>query len=178
MQGPPVPRRARTRAARLSWFTAILATLWLTACTPVAIAPSTPQKATPVAARPTQLRADKLAAMDATIAEAIAARKTPGGVLWFERDGEAYHKAYGNRALVPAVEGATEDTIYDAASLTKVIATTTSIMQLVERGKIELDAPVARYLPWFAANGKGEVTVRHLLTHVSGLREDLTLKPA
>jgi uncharacterized protein YbbC (DUF1343 family) len=124
------------------------------------------------------MKAEKLAAMDATVLAAIAAKKTPGGVLWFERDGQAYHKAFGQRALVPAPEAATEDTIYDAASLTKVIATTTAVMQLVERGKIDLEAPVARYLPWFAANGKGEVTVRQLLAHVSGLRPDVDTKPA
>jgi uncharacterized protein YbbC (DUF1343 family)/CubicO group peptidase (beta-lactamase class C family) len=177
MQGFLVSRRARLRVARLSWFTAPLATLWLTSCTPVAVTPPA-ETAAPLGVRRAPLRADKLAAMDAVINEAILAKKTPGGVLWFERDGETYHKAYGNRAVVPAPEAATADTIYDAASLTKVIATTTAVMQLVERGRIELDAPVARYLPWFAPNGKGEVTVRHLLTHVSGLREDLTLKPA
>ena len=76
----------------------------------------------------------KLAAMDAAVTAAITAKKTPGGVLWLERDGETYHKAYGQRALAPTPEPATEDTIYDAASLTKVVATTTAIMQLVERG--------------------------------------------
>ena len=123
-------------------------------------------------------KADKLTAMDAAVAEAITAKKLPGGVLWFERDGENYHQAYGQRATAPAPEPITEDTIYDAASLTKVIATTTSVMQLVERGKLDLDAPVARYLPAFAQNDKGAVTVRQLLIHHSGLRPDLDLKPA
>ena len=123
-------------------------------------------------------KADKLAAIDAAVANAIAAKKLPGCVVWLEHNGESYHKAYGQRALAPDVEAATEDTIYDAASLTKVIATTTSILQLVERGKIDLESPVVRYLPAFGAHGKDKITVRQLMTHTSGLRPDLDYKPA
>jgi CubicO group peptidase (beta-lactamase class C family) len=114
--------------------------------------------------------------MDAVINEAIAERKCPGGVLWLEHNGVAYHKAFGNRALVPAVEPMTEDTIFDAASLTKVIATTPAVMILVERGKISLDAPVTNYLPEFAGGEKDLVTVRELLTHTSGLPPDIETK--
>jgi len=120
----------------------------------------------------------KLAAMDAAVADAIAAKKIPGGVLWLERAGESHSRAYGQRATSPAAETLTLDTIYDAASLTKVVATTTAVMQLVERGRLELDAPVARYLPAFAAHDKGTVTLRHLLTHHSGLRAGLPRTPA
>ena len=120
---------------------------------------------------------EKLAAMDAAITDAIAAKKIPGGVLWLERAGEIYQKAFGLRALAPAPEPIGADTIYDAASLTKVIATTTAIMQLVERGQLDLDEPVVRYLPAFAAHGKETITVRQLLTHYSGLRPDIDLKP-
>ena len=109
---------------------------------PPAVAPAP----TPAAARAPFLP-EKLAAIDAAVARAIADRKIPGGVLWIERAGETYRRTYGQRALVPAPLPATEDTIYDAASLTKVVATTTAVMQLVERGRLELDAPVARYLP-------------------------------
>ncbi len=123
-------------------------------------------------------KADKLAAIDAAVANAIAAKKLPGCVVWLEHNGESYHKAYGNRALAPEVEAATEDTIYDAASLTKVIATTTAVLQLVERGKIDLESPVVRYLPKFGAHGKDKITVRQLMTHTSGLRPDLDYKPA
>jgi uncharacterized protein YbbC (DUF1343 family) len=122
-------------------------------------------------------KADKLAAMDAAVAEAIAAKKIPGGVLWFEHGPEAYQRAYGLRALAPNPEPISAGTIYDAASLTKVIATTTAIMQLVERGRLDLDAPVVRYLPAFAAHGKETITVRQLLSHHSGLRPDIDLKP-
>ena len=120
----------------------------------------------------------KLAAMDAAVADAIAANKIPGGVLWVERAGESYSRAYGQRTVVPTPEPLTADTIYDSASLTKVVATTTAVMQLVERGRLELDAPVARYLPAFAAHGKDAVTVRQLLTHHSGLRAGLPRTPA
>jgi CubicO group peptidase (beta-lactamase class C family) len=120
----------------------------------------------------------KLAAIDTAVADAIAAKKIPGGVLWFERDGEVYRHAYGHRALVPAPDATTEDTIYDVASLTKVIATTTAVMQLVERGKLDLDAPVAHYLRTFGAHGKDAVTLRHLMTHTSGLRPGIPTTPA
>ena len=70
----------------------------------------------------------------------------------------------------------TVDTIFDLASLTKVIATTTAMMQLVERGKVRLNDPVAKYLPEFAQNGKEDITVRQLLTHYSELEPDLDLK--
>jgi CubicO group peptidase (beta-lactamase class C family) len=114
--------------------------------------------------------------MDAAITNAIASHKCPGGVLWLEHDGRAYHKAYGHRALVPAPEPMTEDTIFDAASLTKVVATTPAVMRLIENGKISLDAPVKTYLPEFTGEGRDEVTVRELLTHTSGLPPDLETK--
>ncbi len=122
-------------------------------------------------------RPDKLAEMDAAITAAVAEKRCPGGVLWVERHGESYHKALGNRAVAPAVEPMTEDTIFDAASLTKVVATTPAIMLLVERGQVDLDAPVATYLPEFRANGKDAVTVRQLMTHTSGLRPGIGRNP-
>ena len=121
-------------------------------------------------------RADKLAAMDAAITEAIADGKCPGGVLWLERNGTAYHKAFGSRALVPAREVMTEDTIFDAASLTKVVATTPAVLLLVQRGQVKLDAPVPTYISEFTGGGKETVTVRGLLTHTSGLPPDIETK--
>jgi uncharacterized protein YbbC (DUF1343 family)/CubicO group peptidase (beta-lactamase class C family) len=92
-------------------------------------------------------------------------------------DGQVvYRKAYGSRALEPRREGMTVDTVFDVASLTKVIVTSTAVMQLVERGKVRLNDPVAKYLPEFAQNGKEDITVRQLLTHYSGLAPDLDLK--
>jgi uncharacterized protein YbbC (DUF1343 family)/CubicO group peptidase (beta-lactamase class C family) len=118
-------------------------------------------------------RADKLAEMDAAIAEAIAGKRCPGGVLWFEHRGAAYHRAYGKRALVPAPEPMTEDTIFDAASMTKVVACAPAVMLLVERGRVKLEERVQTYLPEFKGDGKEAITVRQLLTHTSGLRGDI-----
>jgi len=114
--------------------------------------------------------------MDAAITEAIANKKCPGGVLWLEHLGIAYHKAYGHRALVPIEEPMTEDTIFDAASLTKVVACTPAIMLLVERGQVKLDEPVQHYIPEFQGDGKEAITVRQLLLHISGLRGDIETK--
>ena len=114
--------------------------------------------------------------MDAAIETAIASNQCPGGVLWLERNGTAYHKAYGNRALVPKREPMTEDTIFDMASLTKVVATTPAIMLLVERGQVKLEAPVRTYIPEFTGDEKDLVTVRELLTHTSGLPPDIETK--
>jgi hypothetical protein len=119
-----------------------------------------------------------LAAMDAAIDASILAGRAPGGVLWLGRSGIDHVRAHGLRAVEPAAEATTPDTIYDAASLTKVVVTATAVLQQVERGQLILDAPVARWLPAFAAHGKGAITVRHLLTHRSGLRPGLGLQPA
>ena len=89
-----------------------------------------------------------------------------------------YRKAFGNRSLEPRRETMTPDTIFDLASLTKVVATTTAIMQLMERGQVRINDPVAKYIPEFAQNGKEDITVRNLLTHYSGLRGDLDLTQA
>src|SRR5688572_22142519 len=133
---------------------------------------------TATAATPVAFKPGKLAAIDTAISDAIAAKKLPGGVVWLEREGELYRKAYGHRTLTPAVDPTPIDTIYDAASLTKVIATTTAAMQLIERGKLDLNASVARYLPAFAQHGKEVVTIRHLMTHMSGLRAGIPAQPA
>ncbi|HSU55397.1 MAG TPA: serine hydrolase, partial [Candidatus Dormibacteraeota bacterium] len=118
-------------------------------------------------------RREKLAEMDAAINQAIAEHHCPGGVLWVEHRGHSYHKAYGMRALVPEKEPMTEDTLFDAASLTKVVACTPAMMLLVERGLVGLDAPVRTYIPEFTGGGKEEVTIRQLMTHTSGLRPDI-----
>jgi uncharacterized protein YbbC (DUF1343 family) len=115
-------------------------------------------------------------AIDAEIAAQIAEGKLPGGVIWIERGKNVYHRAYGHRAVVPHEEPMSEDTIFDAASLTKVTATTPSIWLLIERGKIGLDDHVSKYLPEFHGGWRDEVTIRHLLTHTSGLRPDLDLR--
>ncbi|HUA16884.1 MAG TPA: serine hydrolase [Verrucomicrobiae bacterium] len=118
----------------------------------------------------------RLGAVDSIVQQAIADGNIPGAVLVVGHDGKViYRKAYGERALEPRREAMTVDTIFDLASLTKVIATTTAVMQLVEQGKIRLNDPVAKYLPEFAQNGKDDITLRQLLTHYSGLPPDLDL---
>jgi len=115
--------------------------------------------------------------LDEIMNDAVARGAIPGGVLVIGHNGAVvYRKAYGMRSLEPGREAMTPDTIFDLASLTKCIATTSSVMKLVEQGKIRLNNPVASYLPEFAKNGKQDITVRQLLTHFSGLREDLDLK--
>ncbi|MGH9818072.1 MAG: serine hydrolase domain-containing protein, partial [Candidatus Acidiferrales bacterium] len=109
--------------------------------------------------------------LDTIIEQAIVADELPGAVLVVGHEGKIIHrKAYAHRAVLPEPEPMTVDTIFDVASLTKVIATASSVMVLLERGMVRLDDPVARYIPEFGANGKGQVTLRHLLTHTGGLR--------
>ncbi len=119
----------------------------------------------------------RLAAVDAIIQQTILEGTIPGAVLLVGHDGHViYRKAYGSRALEPRREAMTLDTVFDLASLTKVIVTTTAVMQLVQQGKVRFNDPVAKYLPEFAQNGKEDITVRQLLTHYSGLEPDLDLK--
>lgn len=119
----------------------------------------------------------KIEQMGQEIDRAITAHKLPGGVLWVECQGREYHHAFGLRAIVPNPEPMTEDTIFDAASLTKVLATTPALMVLYERNKVRLDEPVMTYLPEFRGGGKEAVTLRHLLTHTSGFRRTLSHSP-
>jgi uncharacterized protein YbbC (DUF1343 family)/CubicO group peptidase (beta-lactamase class C family) len=117
-----------------------------------------------------------LGVLDSIVQEAIRDEQIPGAVVLVGHDGQViYRKAFGERALEPRREPMTVDTIFDLASLTKVVATTTAVMQLVQKGQIRVNEPVAKYLPEFAENGKEEITVRELLTHHSGLPEDLDL---
>ena len=119
----------------------------------------------------------RLTVIDSIVQDAIRDGQIPGAVVLVWHDGQViYRKAFGHRALEPRREPMTLDTIFDIASLTKVVATTTAMMQLLELGKVRLNDPVAKYLPEFAQNGKDDVTVRQLLTHHSGLPDDLDLK--
>ncbi len=129
-------------------------------------------------------RSARFADIDAIVRQAIAEGAIPGAVVLVEHHGRIlYRKAFGNRALeagslsypVADREPMTVDTIFDLASLTKCIATTTAMMQLIESGRVKLNDPVAAYLPEFARNGKGQITVRELMTHYSGLPPDLDL---
>lgn len=115
-----------------------------------------------------------VAVIEKALDRAIRSGQTPGAVLWMEHGEEARHWAQGNRALKPERETITEDTIFDAASLTKVTATLPSVMLLVQRGLVELKAPAQRYLPELAS---AEITMQHLLTHTSGLPAGIPRDP-
>jgi uncharacterized protein YbbC (DUF1343 family)/CubicO group peptidase (beta-lactamase class C family) len=118
----------------------------------------------------------RLAVLDPIIEDAIAQQQIPGAVVIIGHDGRVvYRKAYGSRALEPRREAMTLDTVFDCASLTKVLVTTTAIMQLWEQGKFRMNDPVAKYLPDFGQNGKQDITIRQLLVHYSGLPPDLDL---
>ncbi len=124
-----------------------------------------------------QQRSKVSPALDALVAKAITDDQIPGAVLLAGRGARILHsKAYGSRAIEPNRERMTLSTVFDAASVTKIVATTSSVMKLVEQGKIRLADRVTVYLPGFQG-GMSDVTVRHLLTHYSGLRPDLDLKP-
>jgi uncharacterized protein YbbC (DUF1343 family) len=117
------------------------------------------------------------AELDAAINQAVREGKIPGAVVLVGHEGKVvYRKAYGNRVLQPAKEAMTADTIFDIASLTKVVATTTCMMKLVEQGKVLVDERVTTYLPEFQG-GQSAITVRQLMTHFSGFRPDLDLEP-
>ncbi len=108
---------------------------------------------------------------DSLVGEAVAKQGVPGAVLLVARDGGiALRKAYGFAGLRPQPRAMQENTPFDVASLTKPIVST-AVMRLIEEGKIELDAPVGRYLPAFekAGGDKAKITIRHLMTHGAGL---------
>lgn len=151
----------------LSWFLAVMMLAGAAAAQPAASASPTPAKARPA----------DFSSLDAMMDSAVEKGLLPGGVLLVGHDGKVvYRKAFGFRSLEPTRERMTVDTIFDLASLTKCLATAPSIMKLLEEGKVRLNAPVSAYLPEFGQNGKEDITVRQLLTHFSGLREDLDLK--
>lgn len=115
----------------------------------------------------------RLAAIDRAVMASIERRETPGAVVVVGRRGQVvYRKAFGDRAILPKREPMTLDTIFDLASLTKIISTATSIMILVERGQVSLADPVALYIPEFGRFGKERVTVEQLLTHRAGFVPD------
>ncbi|HKB01409.1 MAG TPA: serine hydrolase, partial [Gemmataceae bacterium] len=116
---------------------------------------------------------DRLNRIDDAVAAAMKRGDCPGAVvLVLHNDETVFRKAYGQRALHPGKIPMTPDTVFDMASLTKPVATAASAFILIEQGNLNLSQKVANYWPEFAANGKGEVTVEHLLLHTSGLTAD------
>ena len=114
----------------------------------------------------------------------------PGAVLWIESRGEVFHSAYGHRMTFPELEPMTVDTIFDVASLTKVLATAPSILHLLDQGKLSLHDPVEKFIPLFKHGGihekakdktlrkelRSDITILHLLTHQSGLPPAISLQ--
>src|SRR6185437_3907815 len=116
------------------------------------------------------------APVDALVQQQVNDLAVTGAVLLVGHNGRVVHqKAFGYRALSPRREPMTTDTIFDLASLTKVVATTPSVMRLLQYGQIRLEDPLARFIPDFGMNGKESITIRQLMTHFSGLRPDLEL---
>lgn len=121
-----------------------------------------------------RLASQQFAGVRQIVEREIAEGHIPGAVVVIGKPGGiVYRRAFGARALVPRREPMTADTIFDLASLTKVVATTTAIMQLAQAGRLSLSDKVAAYWPAFGADGKEAITVEELLTHTSGLRPDL-----
>lgn len=119
----------------------------------------------------------QLAGVDQVVQAAIERGEVPGAVLVVgDADGVFFRKAYGSRALKPEVIPVAADTVFDMASLTKPTATATSIMLLIQRGRLHLDDKIARHIPDFAQNGKQDITVKMLLLHRGGLTPDNSLK--
>ncbi len=111
--------------------------------------------------------------IDAVVTEGLKIGRMPGCVVLIGRQGRiVFEKAYGQRAVSPATEPMTVDTVFDMASITKPMATATSIMLLIERGDLRLRDKVSYYIPEFAKNGKQDVTIYQLLTHQSGFVPD------
>jgi CubicO group peptidase (beta-lactamase class C family) len=116
---------------------------------------------------------EKLTKIDAAVDAALKRNDCPGAVvLVVHADEVVFRKAYGLRVVQPEKVPMTPDTVFDMASITKPVATATSIMLLAEQGKLSFSDPVAKHWPAFAANGKESVTIEHCLLHVSGLTAD------
>src|SRR2546423_1432173 len=123
------------------------------------------------------ISAERLGRMDAVIAASIEKKELPGAVVLVARHGKiVWRKAYGARAVEPQREPMTLDTIFDLASLTKVVATTTSIMMLVEQGRVRLADPVVQFIPEMKGEGRDTITIEQLMTHVSGFAPDFDLR--
>jgi uncharacterized protein YbbC (DUF1343 family)/CubicO group peptidase (beta-lactamase class C family) len=136
----------------------------------VANAPANPSR---------EISQEELTPISKPVEQAIRTRRIPGAVILIGNQGKVvYRRAFGHRTLEPKKFPMTVDTLFDIASLTKVVATTTALLQLVEGGKVALDDPVAKYWPEFKENGKAEIRIQDLLTHYSGLRSGLDLKPS
>jgi CubicO group peptidase (beta-lactamase class C family) len=125
-----------------------------------------------------QLDRTQFAAIDAAIQTAIAERRLPGAVFHLEREDAVHARAHGRLSYEADAAPVTMDTVFDAASLSKVLATAPAVLLLAEDGKLDLDGRLVDYFPECQGGGKEAITIRHLLTHTSGLAAGLPAKPA
>ncbi len=162
--------RAKTCCNRVRTFAlALTVVLLCSISSPAQLATSKPEQVS--------VSSQRLAQMDAVIDEGIRTKRLPGAVVLAARKGRVvWQKAYGSRAIAPTQEAMSVDTIFDLASLTKVVATATSIMILVERGKVRLSDPVSQYIPELKGEGRERVTIELLLTHRAGYAPDFDLR--
>ncbi len=192
LSGPPTARAGATTAVLLSLV--VVPACGRTAPPPQGVdVPAPPTTSVPRATIPTAPAAavavpnPEFAAVSQLVEADIAARRLPGAVVEIGHAGRVvFRQAYGERRLAsePGLDGApapaepmTADTIFDLASLSKIIVTTTAVLQLYERGEVALDEPVQTYLPEFNPDDdprRAQVTLRMLLTHTSGIGGDLS----
>ncbi len=152
----------------------MLVSLWLLAafvCSMLPACARPPIPAKPVRPSPPPVEPPRFSGVEPLVEHEIAKGRAPGAVVLIGHQGRtAYIQAFGHRSLQPRMEPMTVDTVFDIASLTKVVATATAVMQLADQGRLVLDDTVGRHWPEFADNGKESITIRQLLTHTSGLR--------
>jgi CubicO group peptidase (beta-lactamase class C family) len=153
-------------------FTATSAAVFLAGCA------APPRASVDARAQSVQLDSARFPQIDAAVQQAVAARQLPGAVVHLERGSESYEQAYGKLSYEPDARPVDTATVFDAASLSKVLATAPSVLKLAEEGRIDLDAKLVSYFPECANGGKDAITIRHLLTHSSGLPSGLPARPA
>lgn len=155
----------------------IVASVWVFLFSLQGSEAATPSRLQHVKPEAVGMDAGRLSLIDFVVQRGLDRQSMPGAVVLVGYKGKiVFQKAYGNRQLQPKKVAMTADTVFDMASLTKPIATATSVMQLIEQGKVKLNDPVTKYIPEFAVNGKQAVTVYQLLTHQGGLIPDNSIK--
>ena len=138
--------------------------------------PDGAMRAEPQAVRP--LQQAPLDQLDSAIRAAIGARTLPGAVFRMERAGAVHEQAFGAYTYEAGATAVTPDTVFDAASLSKVLATAPAVLLLAEEGRLDLESSITRYFTECAGGGKDAITVRQLLTHSTGLPGGLPARPA
>ena len=120
----------------------------------------------------------RTAPIEQAIGAVIADKRMPGAVFRLEQGKRVYARAFGRVTYDESAPAVADDTVFDVASLSKVLSTAPSILILAEQGRIDLDAAVSRYIPECSGGGRDAILVRHLLTHTSGLKAGIPAKPA